>query len=262
MTKRVRAGFTLIELLVVISIIALLIALLLPALQKAKESGRRAVCASNLHQIMVATHTYASDDSTILPSYPVPNPNPLHDWSPGTGWAVGFDNNQLIGGQEVPDKPTNNLTYYENTRLLNPYTNVDKVFLCPSETGYDDDSPYGLNELERYESWWTIYGCSYLYNAGGEVIYHPGPYRDRALYNRRIDEVDRPSRMIAVGDYTWRYVKRFTTTWYPNLTEDCHVHDPVKYISNVAFVDGHAAMITILPEINTDYYESDPFNDD
>lgn len=58
---RTYRAFTLIELLVVISIIALLLAILLPSLQKAKELARRAVCKSNLHQIGITENTYAHD---------------------------------------------------------------------------------------------------------------------------------------------------------------------------------------------------------
>ncbi len=64
------SGFTLIELLVVVSIIALLIALLLPALGKAQEAARRTVCAAHLKQIAVGTYGYASEFRDRLPMVP------------------------------------------------------------------------------------------------------------------------------------------------------------------------------------------------
>jgi len=61
------AAFTLIELLVVIAIIAILAALLLPALAKAKEQGRSAACKSNMHQIVLGMLLYADDNRDYLP---------------------------------------------------------------------------------------------------------------------------------------------------------------------------------------------------
>src|SRR5215467_12315788 len=62
-------GFTLIELLVVIAIIAVLAALLLPALATAKEKARRINCISNLHQFAMALHMYATDNKDFYPRH-------------------------------------------------------------------------------------------------------------------------------------------------------------------------------------------------
>lgn len=77
-------GFTLIELLVVISIIALLIALLLPALSKARDAGKRVTCSSNLHQWMLIFEHYAGDNRGMMPSaFPLSSGT-----SYGGGWAA------------------------------------------------------------------------------------------------------------------------------------------------------------------------------
>ena len=91
-----RAGFTLVELLVVIAIIAILAAMLLPALKRARESAKSSVCLSNLKQFGLAFHMYANDYQGRLPHYWICS------CAGGCGCFTYFTN-LLVDGRYLPD---------------------------------------------------------------------------------------------------------------------------------------------------------------
>ena len=137
-----RKGFTLVELLVVIAIIGILIALLLPAVQAAREAARRMACSNNLKQIGLGLHMH-HDARNVLPPGWTGNPN----WVGPTGWAwskeiLGYMEETGISEGLIPDDAniTDNVGGVPAARATRIAT-----FRCPSDVGKETNDSTGYN---------------------------------------------------------------------------------------------------------------------
>jgi prepilin-type N-terminal cleavage/methylation domain-containing protein len=137
-SKRFLTGFTLIELLVVIAIIAILMAILMPALNRVREQGKRAVCLNNMRQLQLAWIIYADENEDSLvngeaywaPDDPPAAPIPNTARHPGERWWVGNDCARgYMTGEQRPKEVQ--LQAIEAGALF-PYCPNLKLYKCPT----------------------------------------------------------------------------------------------------------------------------------
>jgi prepilin-type N-terminal cleavage/methylation domain-containing protein/prepilin-type processing-associated H-X9-DG protein len=149
-----RTGFTLIELLVVIAIVAVLIGLLLPAVQKVREAAARMSCQNNLKQLGLAIHNYESANGTL----PGLGDSPQRQYSIQAR-VLPFVEQDNLRNLIVQDQ---DLFFFSGTSTLNPVQEpaartVVRLFLCPS----DFQSPVFTNYNKA-----TFAGGNYVVNTG------------------------------------------------------------------------------------------------
>jgi len=164
---RLRRGFTLIELLVVIAIIAILIGLLLPAVQKVREAAARMQCSNNLKQLGTAIHNYASANQDKVPGGVqggcTGNPN-----YPGSPFL--FSLLPYIEQDNVYRAVSQSGASWGTGGGVNGQTVVIKAFLCPSDSSHNNGlGPNTGWSVSSYSRNWYMFdqGGGYQPQAGG-----------------------------------------------------------------------------------------------
>lgn len=225
-TKR---GFTLIELLVVISIIALLMAVLMPSLGRAREQGKRVSCMSNVKQLAMVVALYQADYNQKFPS--------------ASKDGYSDDSNAMLTYSKWGGNRGHEIGYTSRERLLNPYIGVAGkvqfdttnqalgVYMCPSDRGGYGGAWANSGGKDRLPSLHHWLGYSYNYNSDGMAS-----CAELGLWGKKLSDIRHPDRVICISDGS---MASFAYGSEPCFQYRYWHHKKELGWGNAAFADGH-----------------------
>ena len=262
--KASHSGFTLVELLVVIAIIGILIALLLPAVQAAREAARRSQCINNLRQIGIALQNYHDVSLTFPSSYR--GPYGYDASNTGRSWLFAilpFMEQTVLQGQSNYTLPLGNgaagsSTYTVNTKVSQT---VVKALLCPSDQNQGGlmGGRANLNDTRAVNNYKGVAGsnwawgdpiCQHTFPKGG---YWPGNnngldngngilMRNQNNYSqgwiKMADVEDGTAQTFIVGEAVPAWCYHTWWWWFNGSTATCGI--PLNYSSIAIQTSGGA----------------------
>jgi len=237
-----RKKFTLIELLVVIAIIAILAAMLLPSLARAREMANKAACSGNLKQGMQALQLYSNNYNGVIIA--------VGDWSMAW-WRNSKEMHKNLGLEMVNDSTYGDDRPYwaENVNNGGKGLQARKVTLCPSgeDIGMEwyGGASYGVPRFGGDDKSYSDDGCEYLdvENAPGGTQY--------PLYVINLDKVPSASSYVVLSDTASSWRTNQNSTGAPAGSQNAIFYRLSDYgkgqgvcgrhngIGNMAFADGH-----------------------
>lgn len=230
-TAEPRTGFTLIELLVVIAIIAILAAMLLPSLSRAKEKSQGIACLNNLKQLNVASVVYSGDFRDYWPlnnagDNAVNLANPPANYVAKV-WAEGRE------GSNLYDEQTAQGLISEKVSLLAPYVKAKGVFRCPG-----DKKPWKINgqTVMRPRS----YGMN-SYVGWSTAMYNNMPNESKYVVFRKTSQTRPGAGVFMFAEIHPDSICR--PMFGMNMDANAIYHVPGNYHSKATtfvFLDGHA----------------------